>query len=104
EEDTNQEENELENENTAENEEVENESGENAENEGSDNAGNENDGNAEDEEESGPVYGLIEGYDEEKGTLILTVKSKEIKEGQLVVTSGLGGVFPKGIPIGEITS
>jgi rod shape-determining protein MreC len=54
------------------------------------------------EEGSEPVYGLIEGYDQEKKALLLTVKSAELKEDQLVVTSGLGGVFPQGLPIGEI--
>jgi rod shape-determining protein MreC len=54
------------------------------------------------EENSEPVYGLIEGYDQEKKALLLTVKSAELKEDQLVVTSGLGGVFPQGLPIGEI--
>jgi rod shape-determining protein MreC len=55
-------------------------------------------------EEKEKVYGLIEGYDKEKEALLLTVKSAELKEGQLVVTSGLGGTFPDGIPIGEIES
>ncbi|WP_102026883.1 rod shape-determining protein MreC [Salirhabdus sp. Marseille-P4669] len=55
-------------------------------------------------EEKDNTYGLIEGYDQEKEALILTVKSAELQEGELVVTSGLGGVFPAGIPIGEIQS
>ncbi len=100
-EETNQEEHE----NTTENETTEGVENENDENEENvENEKDENNEEAENEEVSGPVYGLIEGYDEEKEALILTVKSKEIKEGQLVVTSGLGGVFPKGIPIGEIIS
>ncbi|WP_335869203.1 rod shape-determining protein MreC [Bacillus sp. 2205SS5-2] len=50
-------------------------------------------------------YGWIIGYDEEKQKLILTIVpyDKEIKEGQQVITSGLGGVFPKGLPIGKVT-
>ncbi|QHS22909.1 rod shape-determining protein MreC [Virgibacillus sp. MSP4-1] len=52
------------------------------------------------------VFGLIEGYDEEKEALILTIQStdKKISKGQLVVSSGMGGVFPRGLIIGEIES
>lgn len=51
------------------------------------------------------AYGLIEGYDEERNELILKRidSSLMVKEGEQVVSSGLGGIFPKGIPIGEIT-
>jgi rod shape-determining protein MreC len=51
------------------------------------------------------VFGLIEGYDEERKELILKRIDSDfdIKVGDLVISSGLGGIFPKGIPIGEIT-
>lgn len=51
------------------------------------------------------VFGLIEGYDDERKELILKrVDSNiEIKKGQKIESSGLGGIFPKGILIGEIT-
>lgn len=51
------------------------------------------------------AFGLIEGYDEERNELILKRidSSIEINVGEKVVTSGLGGIFPKGILIGEIT-
>ena len=51
------------------------------------------------------IYGLIEGYDEERNELIIKrIDTKlEIKKGEQVVTSGLGGIFPKGILIGEVT-
>ncbi|MGG3738505.1 rod shape-determining protein MreC [Aeribacillus pallidus] len=50
------------------------------------------------------VYGLIEGYDEESEMLLMKriPFDVEIKEGQKVVTSGLGGVFPRLLPIGEV--
>ena len=50
------------------------------------------------------VMGLIEGYDEEKGALLLRrIKSDvQLVEGQKVITSGKGEVFPEGIPVGEI--
>jgi rod shape-determining protein MreC len=51
------------------------------------------------------VFGLIEGYDDERNELILKrIDSNiEIKVGQKVMSSGLGGIFPKGLYIGEIT-
>jgi len=50
------------------------------------------------------VYGLIEGYDEETKMLLVTQipSTVTIKEDMNVTTSGLGGVFPKGIPIGTV--
>ena len=51
------------------------------------------------------VFGLIEGYDEERKELILKRIDSNIKieKGQKIMSSGLGGIFPKGILIGEIT-
>ena len=51
------------------------------------------------------ISGVIEGYDEERNELILKRinSSTEIKAGEQVVSSGLGGIFPKGILIGEVT-
>ncbi|MGE7111418.1 rod shape-determining protein MreC [Lysinibacillus sp. NPDC047702] len=51
------------------------------------------------------AYGLIEGFDKERNELIMKRidSSLTVKEGQQVVSSGLGGIFPKGVPIGEIT-
>lgn len=51
------------------------------------------------------VFGLIEGYDAERHELLLKRIDAEIEleVGQQVVSSGLGGIFPKGLVIGEIT-
>lgn len=51
------------------------------------------------------VFGLIEGYDAERRELLLKRIDAEIEleVGQQVVSSGLGGIFPKGLIIGEIT-
>ncbi|MDX8046568.1 rod shape-determining protein MreC [Gracilibacillus sp. S3-1-1] len=48
--------------------------------------------------------GFIVGYDEETELLMLEMNSndQDIEEGQHVFSSGLGGVFPKGLEIGEI--
>ncbi len=50
------------------------------------------------------VYGLIDGYDKEKKLLLMKglPTDQKIKEGQGVITSGLGGVFPKGLDIGTV--
>ena len=55
--------------------------------------------------EKADVYGLIEGFDQERNELIVKRLDNniEIKEGEKVMTSGLGGIFPKGILIGEVT-
>ena len=51
------------------------------------------------------VFGLIEGYDAERRELLLKRVDADIdiQAGDQVVSSGLGGIFPKGIVIGEIT-
>lgn len=54
--------------------------------------------------EDGEVYGFIEGYDEQTGALMLRKIEADahIEVGQTVITSGLGGIFPKGLLIGEV--
>ncbi|PJK17480.1 rod shape-determining protein MreC [Chryseomicrobium excrementi] len=51
------------------------------------------------------IFGLIEGYDEERRELILRRldTNAKIEKGQKITTSGLGGIFPKGLYIGEVT-
>ncbi|WP_432358395.1 rod shape-determining protein MreC [Sporosarcina sp. UB5] len=51
------------------------------------------------------IFGLIEGYDPTRGELIMKrIDSNfDVKEGQKVESSGLGGIFPKGLLIGEVT-
>ncbi len=51
------------------------------------------------------IVGLIEEYDKETDSLIFRIieeSDKNLKEGELVVSSGMGGVFPAGLPIGEV--
>jgi len=51
------------------------------------------------------IFGLIEEYDKETNSLFLRIieeSDKDLKEGELVVSSGMGGVFPAGLPIGTV--
>ena len=51
------------------------------------------------------VHGLIAGYDRDKKMLLmkdLPIDEEKIKKGQSVKTSGLGGIFPKGLDIGTV--
>ncbi|BAQ11577.1 rod shape-determining protein [Bacillus sp. OxB-1] len=52
-----------------------------------------------------PAFGLIEGYDRSRRELIMKRidSSFEVEKGQKVISSGLGGIFPAGLLIGEVT-
>ncbi len=51
-------------------------------------------------------YGIIENYDQQKDLLVMTKINQDdpLEVGDIVVSSGLGQVFPKGIVIGTVTS
>jgi len=46
---------------------------------------------------------ILKGMSNEICKLDYVVKSSSIVSGDFVVTSGLGGVFPKGLPVGEVS-
>ncbi|WP_040207796.1 rod shape-determining protein MreC [Neobacillus jeddahensis] len=50
------------------------------------------------------IYGLVEGYDDEKKLLMVKAipSGAKIEKGQKVVTSGLGDIFPQGLMIGKV--
>ncbi|WP_439740915.1 rod shape-determining protein MreC [Bacillus pseudomycoides] len=50
------------------------------------------------------IFGLIEGYDKEKQSLVFTKIPSDVKveKDQTVATSGLSDIFPKGLVIGKI--
>jgi rod shape-determining protein MreC len=46
--------------------------------------------------------GMVRGLGRETCSLDYMIKTSDVQEGDKVVTSGLGGVYPKGIPIGQV--
>ena len=47
--------------------------------------------------------GVVKGKGEMLCTLEFTTREEDVKVGDIVITSGIGGVFLKGLPIGEVT-
>ncbi|WP_026906333.1 rod shape-determining protein MreC [Paucisalibacillus globulus] len=55
--------------------------------------------------EGNDIFGLIEEYDKKTNSLLFKIieeSDKDLEEGELVVSSGMGGVFPAGLPIGTV--
>ncbi|MFC2948484.1 rod shape-determining protein MreC [Virgibacillus sediminis] len=56
-------------------------------------------------EDGQDIFGMIEGFDPETDSLLFRIieeSDEDLKEGELVVSSGMGGVFPAGLQIGEV--
>lgn len=47
--------------------------------------------------------GVVKGKGEGLCSLEFTTREEDVKVGDMVVSSGIGGVFPKGLPVGEVT-
>lgn len=47
--------------------------------------------------------GVVKGKSEMLCTLEFTTREEDVKVGDQVISSGIGGVFQKGLPIGEVT-
>ena len=54
--------------------------------------------------QSSRVQGMLNGSVTGQLKLTLVGTDQQVSVGDVVVTSGLGGVFPKGLPLGEVTS
>ena len=54
--------------------------------------------------QSSRAQGMLTGSASGEVRLTLVPTNQEVSVGDVVVTSGLGGVFPKGLPVGEVTS
>lgn len=47
--------------------------------------------------------GVVKGKGGGRCALDFTLHEEDVKVGDTVITSGIGGVFPKGLPVGEVT-
>ncbi|HIZ18005.1 MAG TPA: rod shape-determining protein MreC [Candidatus Olsenella stercoravium] len=54
--------------------------------------------------QSSRAQGMLSGSATGEVRLELVSTSQEVTTGDVIVTSGLGGVFPKGLPLGEVVS
>jgi rod shape-determining protein MreC len=54
--------------------------------------------------QEGRAQGILQGAGAMECTLKYVERSEKIKVGDLVVSSGMAGVFPKGLPLGTITA
>lgn len=50
------------------------------------------------------VQGIVKGEGSQSYKMHYILKNAVVEEGDLIVTSGLGGSFPKGIPVGTVSS
>jgi len=48
------------------------------------------------------VRGIVKGNNEDKCSFVYALRKDEVKEGEMIITSGLDQVFPKGLKIGKI--
>jgi rod shape-determining protein MreC len=48
------------------------------------------------------VRGIIQGNNEKECFFVYTLRKDEVKKGELIVTSGLDQVFPKGLVVGKV--
>jgi rod shape-determining protein MreC len=50
------------------------------------------------------VQGIVKGEGSQSYNMLYILKNADVEEGDIIVTSGLGGSFPKGIPVGTVSS
>jgi rod shape-determining protein MreC len=48
--------------------------------------------------------GVVEGKTDDTCSLKYTLRTDDIQPGDTLVTSGLGGIFPKGVPVGTVST
>jgi rod shape-determining protein MreC len=54
-------------------------------------------------DERSRARGVVEGLTDDTCEMRYTVRTDDIQPGDVLVTSGLGGIFPKGIPVGVVS-
>jgi rod shape-determining protein MreC len=54
-------------------------------------------------DERSRAHGVIEGLTEDTAEMRYTVRTDDIQPGDILVSSGLGGIFPKNIPVGIVS-
>lgn len=50
------------------------------------------------------IQGILKGTGDLRYELLYILKNADVEKGDLIVTSGLGGSFPKGVPLGRVSS
>jgi rod shape-determining protein MreC len=50
------------------------------------------------------VRGVVEGQGSQTLSMKYLRRTDDVQEGDLIVSSGIGGLFPKGLTIGKVTS
>jgi rod shape-determining protein MreC len=48
------------------------------------------------------VRGIVKGNNEDSCSFVYALRKDEVKEGEMLISSGLDQVFPKGLKIGRI--
>ncbi|MBU8850037.1 MAG: rod shape-determining protein MreC [Desulfobacterales bacterium] len=52
--------------------------------------------------QSSRVRGIVKGNNEENCSFVYALRKDEVKEGEMIISSGLDQVFPKGLKIGRV--
>lgn len=50
------------------------------------------------------VRGILKGAGEDGYVLHYVLKNEQVEEGDMIVTAGIGGMFPTGVPLGVVSS
>ncbi len=54
-------------------------------------------------DERSRARGIVEGMTEDLCQLIYALRTDDIAPGDVLISSGLGGIFPKGVPVGTVS-
>ncbi|MEK6706753.1 MAG: rod shape-determining protein MreC [Bdellovibrionota bacterium] len=54
-------------------------------------------------DERSRAHGVVEGYTEESSQFKFTLRTDDIQPGDILISAGQGGIFPKGVPVGTVS-